>query len=221
MSKISYSSILFRDINRKEKDLKLLSRLPPDEYLQYENVRKQSAAKVIQTAWRQSNRNPLNYKFQERLSYSTKKKYPIKSAKFFPFRTSKDYLKGKFKRDEEDGEEEMKGEEAKKSLEAIRLEKIVTASFRKKSGIAGGAEYLEQVYEPRNMIDYSMDENAISLSMLYQRIRAQASDRMTKKVFNFSLLQLPLTLSSGRGKKEIWLFPRKCWGYWRDAPTLW
>ena len=53
-----------RQINVKERDLKLLASISPEQYIQFERIKKDNSAKVIQRAWR-SKDDKLQEKVQQ------------------------------------------------------------------------------------------------------------------------------------------------------------
>jgi hypothetical protein len=78
-----------KSISQKEKDLKLMKTLSPEQFMEYNRLKANISAKTIQNAWRKSPRNPNNIKYSSLYS-TTNRKTAIRNAKFFPFRMSKD-----------------------------------------------------------------------------------------------------------------------------------
>lgn len=118
-----------RDIQQKEKDLMLLSQLSPDQYLEYERMRKNMSAKVIQNAWKQSSQNPNNMKYNE--LYQKKfggRKSALRNAKFFPFRASKEKFSSEEERKQKEELQKAKDQD-KFFKERSRLNLSLTSSY--------------------------------------------------------------------------------------------
>lgn len=98
-----------KSISQKERDLNLLSQLTPEQYMEYDRLKRNISAKMIQNAWRKSEKNPNNLKYnQQYATFADKTKSALRNAKFFPFRMSKDKKFRQSSEFKEDSQEEKK-----------------------------------------------------------------------------------------------------------------
>jgi hypothetical protein len=177
-----------KSISQKEKDLKLMKTLSPEQFTEYNRLKANISAKTIQNAWRKSPRNPNNIKYSSLYS-TTNRKTAIRNAKFFPFRMSKDKKLSEAERKDITLRESHANERFYK--EKMKLNETLADSY-KRNGVSEpfhptvtGKKLYQSVFFNRNNeffleLDFTLDEHGLRMSQLYQRIRGQAAENHSK-----------------------------------------
>jgi hypothetical protein len=132
-------------------------------------LRKENSAKLIQNAWRKSEKNSFNSQYvglleRNRSSSSTIRKPALRNAKFLPFRTSKLSKSTKEKEAEKENNENNKSSYLS-SLDSINLQKQMKESFQKRRQASSSHQYEPPMKGTNHDFKFSLTSLSLSFSV--------------------------------------------------------